>query len=188
MTQPLPQLRNEGSPIILRYARESDLDAYYSFLQDVEMNELTGSQTDFTRDAIAAWINKIGAMNVDRADFVIILEDTGELLGEVVLNEIDSMNRSANIRIGLQGAQHRGCGYGTEAMILMLRYGFQMLKLHRIHLGVYAFNPRAIHVYEKLGFHREGIERDALFWNGAYHDLITMSMLEDEFRAQYELK
>ncbi|WP_278739257.1 GNAT family N-acetyltransferase, partial [Paenibacillus macerans] len=45
------------------------------------------------------------------------------------------------------------------------------------------FNPRAIHVYEKIGFRREGVLRDELFMDGGFHDSILMSMLEDEFRA-----
>ncbi|WP_231637404.1 MULTISPECIES: GNAT family N-acetyltransferase [Bacillales] len=179
----VPQIK--GSNIDLRMARESDLEAYYAFLQDSEMNLLTGSQTEFTRETIEAWIRKISVVDEERVDFIIILKETNELLGEVVLNEIDTTNRSANIRIGIQGAQHRGKGYGTEALVHMLRYGFETLKLHRIHLGVYAFNPRAIHVYEKLGFQREGVERDALYLDGKFHHMITMSMLEDEFRALY---
>ncbi len=172
-------------PIELRYAREDDLEAYLAFLDDAEMNRLTGAQESFSRERIEAWLRKIATPSEDRVDWIIVLRETGELLGEVVLNEIDPANRSANIRIGIQGDRHRGQGYGTKAMIAMLRHGFETLGLHRIHLGVYAFNPRAIHVYEKLGFRREGVERDALFQNGAYHDMITMSMLEDEFRALY---
>lgn len=175
----------EGNSILLRPAKESDIEAYLTFLQDTEMNLLTGSQKAFTREEIEAWIRKINVINEDRFDSMIILKETGELLGEVVLNDMDTINRSANIRIGIQGTQHRGKGYGTEALLLMLRYGFQKLNLHRIHLGVYAFNPRAIHVYEKIGFHREGVERDALFMDGKFHDLITMSILEDEFDALY---
>lgn len=152
-------------------------------MQDPEMNRLTGSQREFTRDEIAAWIAKISVTSGDRIDFMIVMKETDELLGEVVLNEIDSINRSANIRIGIQGTQHRGKGYGTEAMVQMLRYGFESMKLHRIHLGVYTFNPRAIRVYEKIGFQREGIQRDALYMDGEFHDMLTMAILEEEFRS-----
>ncbi|WP_240675801.1 GNAT family N-acetyltransferase [Ammoniphilus sp. CFH 90114] len=182
----MTEIQIEGSDIYLRYARESDLDEYFTFIQDPEMNILTGSQRVFTRDEIAAWISKISIVHCGRTDFMIILKETNELLGEVVLNEIDSINRSANIRIGIQGAEHRGKGYGTVAMIEMLRYGFNTLKLHRIHLGVYTFNPRAIHVYEKIGFTKEGLQRDALYLDGKYHDMITMAILEDEFRSLHE--
>ncbi|MBH5319566.1 GNAT family N-acetyltransferase [Paenibacillus sp. GSMTC-2017] len=179
------ELHIQGNKIDLRYAQESDLEDYFAFLQDSEMNTLTGSQSEFTRDQIATWIRKISVVSEERADFIIFEKGTNVLLGEVVLNEIDPINRSANIRIGIQGNEHRGKGYGTEAMILMLQYGFETLKLHRIHLGVYAFNPRAIHVYEKIGFKREGIERDALYLDDTFHDMIKMAMLEDEFRRRY---
>lgn len=176
-------IRIEGKAVELRYARVTDLDAYFAFLQDVEMLRLTGSQGDFTRESTEVWLQKISQANEDRIDLIIVKKDSGELIGEVVLNEIDPVNRSANIRIGIKGTEHRGKGYGTEALMHMLRYGFEVLRLHRIHLGVYSFNPRAIHVYEKIGFHREGVLRDELFMDGGFHDLILMSMLEDEFRA-----
>ncbi|MFD0672822.1 GNAT family N-acetyltransferase [Cohnella sp. GCM10027633] len=185
MNERLDDALVEDGAIALRYAKESDLEAYLAYLSDEEMNRLTGSQQPFTRERIEAWLRTIGTESEERADWVIEHRETGELLGEVVLNEIDPINRSANIRIGIQGNRHRGQGYGTKAMIHMLRHGFETRGLHRIHLGVYAFNPRAIRVYEKIGFKREGVERDALYMDGRYHDMITMSMLEDEFRAIY---
>ncbi|MDQ0192537.1 GNAT family N-acetyltransferase [Paenibacillus wynnii] len=174
-----------GNNIYLRFVKASDLDTYYSLLQEPELNRLTGSQSEFTGEEIAVWIEKIGVPQEGRVDFMIVVKGTDQLVGEVVLNEIDPINRSANIRICIQGTQHRGKGYGTEAMIHMIRYGFKTLNLHRIHLGVYDFNPRAIHVYEKLGFQREGIERDSLYQDGEFHDMILMAMLEDEFRFIY---
>jgi RimJ/RimL family protein N-acetyltransferase len=70
----------------------------------------------------------------------------------------------------------------------MLGHGFNNLNLHRIELGVFDFNPRAIHVYEKLGFKREGVLRDYLFSDGAYHDQILMSILDHEYREKYGAK
>ena len=83
-------------------------------------------------------------------------------LGEVVLNEIDWHNRTASFRIALAGEKLFGQGYGSE---------------------VYDFNPRAQHVYEKMGFVREGVRRDVLLWDGVYHSAIGMSILEDEFKG-----
>ncbi|WP_400162054.1 GNAT family N-acetyltransferase [Brevibacillus sp. TJ4] len=176
----------EGEHIRLRYARLDDVEAYAAFLQDEEMNRLTGSQTEFSRKDIEEWLRKISIVNSgERVDYMIVEKSSGMLVGEVVLNEMDTVNRSANIRIGIQGSTFRGKGYGTEAMLLMLRVGFVSLNLHRIHLGVYTFNPRAIHVYEKIGFKREGVQRDVLFANGTFHDMVMMSMLENEFYERY---
>lgn len=174
-----------GDLIELRYVQMSDLDEYFLFLQDEEMIKFTGSQQEFTREQISSWIQKISVKTDDRVDFMLINKETGELIGEVVLNEMDLINRNANIRIGIRGTNHRGKGIGTEAMVQMLRYGFETLNLHRIHLGVYTFNKRAIHVYEKIGFQSEGIERDSIYLDGSFHDMIRMSMLKDEFSSIY---
>ena len=58
------------------------------------------------------------------------------------------------------------------------------IDLHRIELEVYDFNPRAAHVYEKAGFVREGVRRDVLYWQGHYHDAITMSILKPEYEKR----
>ncbi|MEC0091119.1 GNAT family N-acetyltransferase [Paenibacillus macquariensis] len=181
MTKQYTELLIEGTTINLRLARESDFQSYHAFLLEPESNRLTGTQRDFSQDEISDWIKNISKIHEDRVDFMIISKDTDEFLGEVVLSEIDSINRNANIRIAI-GMQQSGKGYGTEAMNLMLRYGFETLNLHRIGLEVYAFNPRAIHVYEKIGFQREGVQRDWLYSEGKFHDLIMMSILENEFQ------
>ncbi|ANS75073.1 hypothetical protein AWM70_11045 [Paenibacillus yonginensis] len=173
-----------GDRILLRYAKQEDLADYTAFLEDKEMLYLTGSTAvSFTPEQNAAWLERIAQPGKDRVDFMIVPKDSGRLIGEVVLNDIDWDNSSANIRIAIGQAQARGKGYGQEAMRRMVEYGFRELGLHRIHLGVYSFNPRALHVYEKIGFKHEGVERDALYQDGKYHDMIRMSMLEHEFKA-----
>ncbi|WP_370541814.1 GNAT family N-acetyltransferase [Alicyclobacillus sp. SO9] len=96
-------------------------------------------------------------------------------------------NRSGNFRIAIN-TQLAGRGYGTEATAIMLEYGFGILNLHRIDLDVYSINERAIHVYEKVGFKREGVLRDAHYYNNTYYDTIIMSILEDEYRSGHAAK
>jgi len=59
----------------------------------------------------------------------------------------------------------------------VLAHAFGPLGLHRVSLEVFAFNARAIHVYEKVGFRHEGRMRDALWWDGAPHDTLLMAAL-----------
>ena len=63
---------------------------------------------------------------------------------------------------------------------MIVGYGFEQLGLHRISLEVYSFNPRARHVYDKVGFVAEGVLRDALRWEDRWIDAIVMSMLAPE--------
>jgi RimJ/RimL family protein N-acetyltransferase len=97
--------------------------------------------------------------------------------------QIDEDNRNAVLRIALFSTEHFSKGYGSEALRLVVAHGFEAYNLHRIGLDVFAYNDRAIHVYEKIGFRREGVQRDALFYKGEFHDSILMAVLEDEWRA-----
>ena len=99
-----------------------------------------------------------------------------------MLNEIDWDLRCANFRIGLYHMTERGKGIGTWATKVTCDYAFEHLKLHRLELDVYSFNPRAEKVYLKAGFKREGVLRDAIMDGNEYADVILMSILEDEWR------
>lgn len=176
-TRPRPTLG--GTLVRLRPLVAGDADAMFASLHDPETLRLTGTRRTFTREQVAAWCAGLEAAD-DRVDLAIEAAADGAYLGEVVLNEIDPLDRCASFRIALAGIRHAGRGYGTEAARLMLTYAFDELGLHRVELEVFAFNPRAIHVYEKLGFRREGVRREALRQDGAWHDAITMGMLEGE--------
>ena len=76
-----------------------------------------------------------------------------------------------------------GHGYGTDAMRAIVGWAFDMLRLERIWLDVYAFNPRARVVYERLGFVHEGTSRHGAFRFGEYVDLDLMSILAGEWRT-----
>jgi RimJ/RimL family protein N-acetyltransferase len=121
---------------------------------------------------------------VDRLDLAVVERATDTCVGETVLNEYDSNNRSCNFRIALaQTGQDRGLG--TEALRLIVGYGFEHLDLHRISLGVFAFNPRARRVYEKAGLVVEGVHRAALRYDHTWVDEIVISILAPEWQRHH---
>lgn len=61
-------------------------------------------------------------------------------------------------------------------------FAFEQLKLHRLELDVYSFNPRAEKAYLKAGFIKEGILRDAILDGDKFADDILMAILEDDWR------
>jgi len=98
------------------------------------------------------------------------------------------MNILWNDRVGTCGIfvgdkKEQGKGYGTEAMKLLLEYGFNTLNLNRLDLKVNDFNLRAIKCYQRLGFVEEGRMRQSCFRNGEYHDQIIMSILRSEWKG-----
>jgi RimJ/RimL family protein N-acetyltransferase len=91
------------------------------------------------------------------------------------VNDRDPDNRACGIRIALE-PHARGHGVGPEAMSAVIDHLFTATPAHLLELDVYSINPRAIAVYERLGFIREGVKRDALLWDGTYSDAIQMSV------------
>jgi RimJ/RimL family protein N-acetyltransferase len=172
-----------GERVYLRPLSLEDTETYFQQLFDPEVRRLTGTTRAFTKEGIHRYIDG-KSQDSSTVLLFICLKDTDEVIGDIALQDIDSINRNSNIRIAI-ASEYQGKGYGSEAMPLMLDYGFGILNMHRIELEVFSYNSRAIHVYEKLGFKQEGIQRDYLYYNHKYHDCIKMSILEDEFRELY---
>nr|WP_025683177.1 GNAT family protein [Paenibacillus maysiensis] len=182
-TTPVARLL-EGSRVYLRPIHVEDTELYYNTLFDQDVRRMTGTQRSFTKDQIGRYIESKG-QDTSSLLLLIALQEDDRIIGDIALQDMDSLNRSANIRIAINEQENQGKGYGTEALVLMLDYGFGICNLHRIELNVYDFNERAIRCYEKIGFQREGVQRDALFYNHQYHDSILMSMLSSEYRVRY---
>lgn len=93
-------------------------------------------------------------------------------------------HRNGWIGIGLGERDTWGRGYGTDAMRLIVRYGFQELDLYRITLTVFTYNPRAVRSYEKVGFEVEGRLRQALHKDGRRADILVMGLRRPMWERQ----
>ena len=111
--------------------------------------------------------------------------EENKLIGNVSLEEIDRTNRSAVLGIFIGDKEYLNNGYGTEAIQLILEYGFKYMNLHSINLTVMEFNKRAQKCYIKCGFKETGRKRNCKFINGKYYDNIIMDILENEFNGDF---
>ncbi len=171
-----------GERVILRPMLAEDAAAMFASMDDAEGMRLTGTHATFTLVQLEQWAASRQDSD-DRLDLSIIDRETGAWAGELAINDWDSDNHSCNFRIAI-GPAGRNRGLGSEATRLVIEYVFEHLPINRIGLDVFGFNPRALHVYERAGFTREGVLRAALYWDGKYHDSILMSILRDEWEAR----
>lgn len=109
-----------------------------------------------------------------------ILGANGEFIGIVELFDISWKNRRAELSICIKSL-YRGKGYGYEAISKILYAGFQEIGLNRIWLRVLEYNCKAISLYEKIGFIREGICREESLRKGSFVNQIQMSILRNEW-------
>ncbi|MFC3449011.1 GNAT family N-acetyltransferase [Amycolatopsis speibonae] len=170
-----------GETVVLTQLDESYFETSWKALQEPETTRLTGTHTKFTEEQVRRYLAARPGLD-DRADYAILGKEDRAHLGDVVLSEIDADNRSGSFRIALNGPEFFGKGYGTEATKLLLGYAFDVVGLHRVSLEVFDYNPRAQRAYEKAGFLREGLQRQALRWEGEWHDVITMAILKNDPR------
>lgn len=118
-----------------------------------------------------------------RPEFAIV-ERSGRIIGCVRLWRVSYKNRSAMLTIFIGDKSRWGQGCGTDALRLMLHYAFGPMDLRRVELNVFDYNLRAIRSYEKVGFVREGVRRQALARDGQFHDILVMGVLREEFAAR----
>lgn len=113
-----------------------------------------------------------------------IITNEKEYVGLIELVELDYIHRKGELQIIISPA-FQGNGYSKQAIFKALQYAFQILNLHKVYLIVSNYNEKALHIYEKMGFVREGVLREEFYVNGAYQDATRMSMFKREFQIKY---
>ncbi len=165
----------EGKRLRLRRANITDL-GYIMALQFAPEN--LKFIVPFDEDYHRAIMDSDGSEKLD----VIIEEiDTGIAAGYFMLRELDSpCAEFTHVIIG-----RKGLGYGSEALKLLLKWTFEIKKFHRVWIDCKEYNSIALHLYERLGFIREGVLREYLLTNGVYENLIVLGMLAREYFARH---
>lgn len=172
-----------GERIRLRAPEREDIPVFLEWFNDPEVTLTLFTLLPLSRVEEENWFNEM--IKSPAAEHPLTIEvkekDGWKKIGNITFLKIDWIARSAEVGIAIGEKDYWNQGYGTEAMKLMLKHGFETLNLNRIYLQVYDFNQRGIRAYEKSGFVREGCMRQALHKQGKYHDILLMSVLRQEW-------
>lgn len=133
-----------------------------------------------TQDDVTKWLEE--AQKAPNGFlFAVRPREGDELLGFVELDGILWNQGVAWLGIGVGERERWGQGIGGEALRLVLDFAFNELNLHRVQLTVFDYNDRAIALYEKLGFRREGVYREFLHREDRRHDMYLYGLLRREW-------
>ncbi|MGD9806228.1 MAG: GNAT family N-acetyltransferase [Hyphomicrobiaceae bacterium] len=177
MTSELPELR--GPRIALRRPTPQDVRTRLLLGRHKDIVEAYGGVFDpaapFTMAHAEAAIRFI---ETQKYAWVI---DAGRFIGHIRFHNLIQGDKRASLAIGIDDPAYLGKGYGTEAIMLALAFGFEK-GFHRVSLRVLASNARAIACYRKCGFVEEGRERETVLVGGVWQDDVIMGLLDREFR------
>jgi len=175
----------KGNKVLLRPVRRSDLQDLLRWFNDPEVTQYLGLYLPMTEMAEEKWIESVGTTMASSHVLLIIeaVEAGGNKpIGDIGLGNINAKDHNAGFGIAIGEKEYWSKGYGTEATRLLINYGFEQLNLHRVNSGAIDFNERSIRMHKSVGFKEEGRQRDAVYRNGRFHDLVVFGILKDEWK------
>ena len=173
-----------GDNIYLSPISLDDVEEYAEMVNDIKVSVGLGylsytNIVDFERE-------KEFLISVKKEKmFAVRLLENDELLGNIGFNSLDIINRNGALGVLIGNPKYQRKGYGTEALKLILDYGFSFLNLRNISLSVFEYNEPAYNLYKKVGFKEAGRLRKAVEIMGKTYDVIIMDMLKEEFQSVY---
>ena len=162
-----------------------EIEKFTEWMNDFQVTNYTGRSSQIMTWQREKEYLENATKNNDNKSFNIIDLESDKLIGTVGLEHFNYIDRSAVLGIFIGESDFRSNGYGSEAIKLLLEYGFKYLNLHSIRLNLLSINERAHKCYLKCGFKDTGCSREAIFLNGKYYDKLHMDILENEFNGDY---
>ena len=168
--------------IRLRAFEREDLDQVIQWVNDesVTRNLSDAFIYPVSRSDELKWLESVALAN-HREKVFAIEKETGSLIGSVGLHNLNWVERKGELGILIGEKSCWGRGYGREAILAILHIAFNKMNLHRVYLRVFENNQRAIQLYEKCGFQREGLLREDHYYAGEYVNTLIMGLLRDEY-------
>jgi RimJ/RimL family protein N-acetyltransferase len=168
-----------GSSICLGPVFQEDAPTIFNWRNRKDILHLDGLYRPLSQGGFDEWYGRIGR---DASMVVFSIRRQGDLafLGYLQIVNIQAAHRSAEIGIMIGEPEHRGRGYGQEALKLSAQFCWQELNLQRLSLRVVGDHPAALHTYQKAGFEVEGVLRRANYAAGEFRDITLLALLRPE--------
>lgn len=166
----------------LRPVGLEDVDDILGWVNDRQIvgNLASFSGQPFSRADEVAYVQAMMASEVDRV-FSVLAADDGRYLGQIGIHQIFWRSRVGRLSLVIASKDEWGKGFGSAAIARILDVAFRDETLHKVWLMVFRTNERSRRTYERAGFAVEGTLREEYFHDGAWHDMVRMSMLTYEW-------
>ena len=177
-----------GELIQLRALEPTDLNQLYKWENDSSIWSVSGTLVPFSKFVLEEFVtqvhqdiytNKQLRLMVDLKYFDVADEDeTTRSIGCVDLFDFDPKNKRAGVGILIADKADRGRGYATEALHLIVDYGFEVLDLHQLYSNIRVENESSVSLFKKAGFEVTGLKQDWIYEQGKFYDEYTLQLVK----------
>ena len=158
-----------------------DNTPYFSWLNDLSLDIYTErTYRPNTMENMESYYNRM-SHDDDCMLLGVFCNETDTHIGNITFTEMNHMHRRACVGYLLGDKSYAGKGIMTDAVLMLMYFGFNKLNLERIHAGALSLNEASQRVCQKSGMTEEGTQRHYLFRNGEWHDNHLFSALRDEW-------
>ena len=171
----------EGSLVRLRALENSDLIPLTDFSNDYAVMRGASGAILYpsTAEDTGRDMSRSTSYTSGEYQFAIETKEHKRFIGKCGFTRVNWKNRLAELAILIGDGAYRGKGYGEDAVRLLIRFGFEEMNLRKLEAYVFDFNEAALRCYEKCGFRREAVLKKEMYREGAYHDVVILTLFRD---------
>ncbi|MEN9336525.1 MAG: Spermidine N(1)-acetyltransferase [Bacteroidota bacterium] len=161
-----------GHTVYLRALEPEDLEFLYAIENEEAIWEVSNTITPYSRFLIRQYLENAhqDIFEAKQLRLAICLKGHEEAVGLIDLFDFDPIHRRAGIGIIIRNEDHRGQGWGKEALSLLVNYAFTHLQLHQIYANIGEDNAASIGLFTTFGFRKIGVKKDWIFQQGKFYD------------------
>lgn len=170
----------DGNSVYLMKIRDEDTNNLVKWRNSAHVKENLYTQEDLTPEQHRVWLRT----KVDSGlcvQFIIYSKEDRSPVGSTFLKNIEACHSKAEFGIFIGDLGYLGKGLGSDATRLVVRYGFEELKLNKIYLTVFEHNYPAIRSYESVGFRKSGVMSEEFRRSGKWFNVVYMEILSSMF-------
>lgn len=171
----------EGKRVRLRAIEPSDWDKFHQNDLDSEAARLCDIiYPPRSPEGTRSWTDRVASKEPQGDNLRLAIENqAGELVGSL---NTQSDSRNGTFKYGLAiFRNYWRKGFGSDAILVILRYFFEELRYQKVTGHVYSFNKGSIQLHERLGFEREGRLQNMVYTQGEYHDEIIYGLTREQY-------
>src|SRR3989344_1749226 len=170
-----------GPRIYLRHTRLDDIDkGWLEWINDTELTRYLMTKPPISREKLVEFF--LSSQPPQTYMMAVCDKETDEYIGNARISKVDYVNQHATYGRLIGNRAYYGKGIGKEVIMLILKFGFSVLGLHRMYAGALASNQASIHSNLKSGLRHEGTQRGAVRKGNEHLDILWFSVLKHEFK------